>query len=174
MTLKLLSKKPLNRISINEITAQAKVNRSTFYRYFVDKEALVEFYENQIIARLEAHRYKMISDFQKSHSFFADENVRNIIQIFADDKEQLQILLNPQSKSGFDDRLAAKMIELVRNSLMEINPNLSLQEANLLSSYHANGIVGIIKLWINNPQYNNEQVIAFTQAVTSKGILGLF
>jgi AcrR family transcriptional regulator len=45
----LYSQKPIEKISVQEITNKAGYNRSTFYQYFTDIYELLDFVENDLL-----------------------------------------------------------------------------------------------------------------------------
>lgn len=46
--LKLMKQKPFNEINISELVKKAGIGRSTFYRHFNDKEAVIKYYLSNI------------------------------------------------------------------------------------------------------------------------------
>ncbi|MCC8075084.1 MAG: TetR/AcrR family transcriptional regulator [Clostridiales bacterium] len=89
--------KSINRITIREITTLAGYNRTTFYRYFEDVYALVEYAEDEFLksvrTALEAHgAAESISD---------DKFFEVIINSFHENKERISILVSEQNRSHF-------------------------------------------------------------------------
>lgn len=52
ITMNLLTKESWSEISVNDIARSANVNRSTFYRYFLDKNDLIRQVESAILNKL--------------------------------------------------------------------------------------------------------------------------
>ncbi|MCT0949868.1 TetR/AcrR family transcriptional regulator [Weissella confusa] len=56
----LVQEKDVSKITINDITTGAQINRGTFYRYFDDKLDLIEKTEKLIFDRIEASLHENI------------------------------------------------------------------------------------------------------------------
>ncbi len=93
--------KSINRITVREITTLAGYNRTTFYRYFEDVYALVEYAEDAFLESvrraLEAHGAGGdVSD----GTFFAV-----VINCFHENKERIATLMSEQNRSHFLRRI---------------------------------------------------------------------
>lgn len=53
--LHLMQKKAYSQITVQEITAEAGVNRSTYYRNFTSKETIIQYIFSEIIDQFDAH-----------------------------------------------------------------------------------------------------------------------
>ncbi|MCD7946464.1 MAG: TetR/AcrR family transcriptional regulator [Clostridiales bacterium] len=89
--------KSINRITIREITTLAGYNRTTFYRYFEDVYALMEYAEDeflQTIRRTSEERYGGTALGERQ--FF-----ETIISCCHQNKERMSILMSEQNRSHF-------------------------------------------------------------------------
>lgn len=89
--------KSINRITIREITSLAGYNRTTFYRYFEDVYALVEYAEDefmQTIQKTAAVRYRGMVLGERQ--FF-----ETIITCCHQNKDRVSILMSEQNRSHF-------------------------------------------------------------------------
>ncbi|KRM74411.1 TetR/AcrR family transcriptional regulator [Secundilactobacillus collinoides] len=61
--LSLLKEKPIDRISVAELTSQAHINRSTFYRHYTDiynlRDTITTEFSDEIVAHFEEHLSEM-------------------------------------------------------------------------------------------------------------------
>ncbi len=97
--------KPINQITIREITNRAGYNRTTFYRYFEDVYALIEYAEDEFIkgsidAISSAAGELIIGD----RKFF-----EIIINRFHENKDRVSILMSEQNRSHFLRRIREKI-----------------------------------------------------------------
>lgn len=83
----LLTQEPFSKITVNEIADASLINRSTFYKHFVDKFALLEYHFNQVIVNdhiethdIYRHPFKMLAEIKSS-------SLRPLIQTQADDEQ---------------------------------------------------------------------------------------
>lgn len=136
----LLAEKPLNRITVKEMTEIADVNRATFYRHYQD---IYDMF-NQI-------QDELLVDFKKtvmmqSLSSFADLETfyfRNF-NFVAENADLGQLLYGPNS-----DQLLEKFKEVVFD-FFEQNSQISLSGVNnYANSFITAGFVEVIKQWLN-------------------------
>lgn len=93
----LAKKKDINRITIREIATLAGYNRTTFYRYFVDVYALVEYAEDEFLQgvgkTLEA---------QGAEGFISEDKFFEVvISCFHENKDRISTLMSEQNRSHF-------------------------------------------------------------------------
>ncbi|MCD8146208.1 MAG: TetR/AcrR family transcriptional regulator [Clostridiales bacterium] len=89
--------KSINRITIREITTLAGYNRTTFYRYFEDVYALVEYAEDkflQLIRKTSEERYGGMPLGERQ--FF-----ETILSCCHQNKERVSILMSEQNRAHF-------------------------------------------------------------------------
>lgn len=67
--IQLATAKPLNKITVNELTARAGYNRSTFYHHFADIYALYQDIEDDMIATVFSGMAKNLTNFTSREDF---------------------------------------------------------------------------------------------------------
>ena len=69
----LLSQKPLNEITVKDLSAAADINRKTFYNYYRDIHQVVDEIENEIVSAFESaiQDVDVSSDLRKSYVVFS-------------------------------------------------------------------------------------------------------
>ncbi len=139
--LNLLEEKPVGRISVTEICTRAKINRTTFYKNYVDVFDLMEKTEEYV---LESFREKLVFD----------EN-RNLVDSLIETLSMAQKyigkyapLLGENGDPAFIDRLAGSYFPLFEATLSRQIPELSAHEAKLCYTYISSGCSGIIAYWL--------------------------
>jgi len=90
---KLYQQKPIERITILEITRAAGYNRSTFYQYFRDIYDVLEYIENDVL--------EYIREKAKEHT----DDVQGILALFEAKGEYLSALLCDYGNNRFIERL---------------------------------------------------------------------
>ncbi|MBP2651471.1 MAG: regulatory protein TetR [Firmicutes bacterium] len=132
----LMVNKNYNDISISEITKKAGVNRSTYYRNFASKEAVLKFSLENIL-------FSYISEFKDS-KYTDSKNYLNIIFChFYRYKSQLLLI----QRNG----LSYLLLEVV-NAYFEktLCDQISNQKEKFRIYYHAGGIYNFLLLWMDN------------------------
>ncbi|MDR0270570.1 TetR/AcrR family transcriptional regulator [Paenibacillus sp.] len=153
--IKLLNEKTFLSISIQDICDEAKVHRSTFYRYFVDKFELYNQVVNMIVATLYDHASK-----NRNHSLveevldYVDANKALVLNITF--KNESNELYNSIIKMG------AKIIH-EKASYMDDVISRKIRESNhpeILCSFYCSGMIEVVKQWVNQeyPYSKNEIV----------------
>ncbi len=107
----LAKRESIHQITVREIAELAGYNRTTFYRYFVDVYALIEYAEDEFLQRtrnaLDKWRDEKIIDEKR---FF-----EVLIRCFHEQTDRVLILLSEQNRSHFLRRIE----ENVTNNLYE-------------------------------------------------------
>ncbi|PRO66524.1 TetR/AcrR family transcriptional regulator [Alkalicoccus urumqiensis] len=143
---KLYCDKPIEKITVREVTDTAGFNRGTFYVYFTDVYDALRTIEDSILPGeeeverlLEDHRIEQ--DFQTS--------MQEFMQFYETHGEKLQVLLGPNG----DPTFGARMKKQVRSYLIQATPELrdadpktQLQFEYLIES-EISSRLGALTLW---------------------------
>ncbi len=93
--------KNINQITIREITTLAGYNRTTFYRYFEDVYALMEYAEDDFLRQTkDAMEQRCREDGSGERQFF-----ETLIRCFHENADRVCILLSEQYRSHFLRRI---------------------------------------------------------------------
>ncbi|HUN23036.1 MAG TPA: TetR/AcrR family transcriptional regulator [Anaerolineales bacterium] len=87
-----LNEKNLQKLTINDITERADINRSTFYEYFTDKYELF----NHIIRK--TFEKKMLEHLSGDFGVYSDENMGNIIRAVSEYFQYLNLICPPADR----------------------------------------------------------------------------
>ncbi|TPF93161.1 hypothetical protein BW14_06365 [Bifidobacterium sp. UTBIF-68] len=152
---KLLETKPLNKISVMELTRLADVNRATFYVHYTDIYALFDQLKRELIDSykdiITRHRGEILQDDYEPliHEIFE----------FATANESMSLLVTGKSGDTFSGDLIAavgaycnELIDPISASHASLAPDDGrTQAAETVRDYHfvylAAGIVGSLKEW---------------------------
>ncbi len=103
----LAGKKKISQITIHEITDLAGYNRTTFYRYFEDVYALIEYSENELLENTRKTIEKQSVGGQLNESQF----FRTFIQCFHENKDRISVLLSEENRAHFLRRISENVTE---------------------------------------------------------------
>lgn len=139
--LKLLEKKPVNRITVTELCQMAEINRATFYKHYLDIPDLLEKMEEKMLGDIRA-LFRECGDIQKAFL--------TMLQYAKEDFEKYAFL---GSENG-DRELFSKICDACFESAYPMTETNLLQFDNwqreTLHAYITYGIAGIMKSWIMN------------------------
>ncbi|WP_099205364.1 TetR/AcrR family transcriptional regulator [Scatolibacter rhodanostii] len=136
----LMRSKPINRITIRELCANADVNRSTFYLYYKDQYDLLSEIENELLRNAQTHLEKIDSDYGSI------QYLEELLSYIKNNADIFKTLLCVQDNLLFQSAFVKVSLENLRKQLL-LNcsePILSYVHEFLLS-----GCLSMIKRWIN-------------------------
>ena len=136
--LTLLKEKPLEKITVNEISELADMNRTTFYRYYTDVYALMDDIMEQLLDKI---FYSVIN---KANKETLHNTILNALNQVKDNKEMCKILLYKQIGKPFENRIKQVFLNMVSFSY----GNKYSGEAELQFNYMINGFMGMLHAWV--------------------------
>lgn len=133
---KLLEKKHLSEITVKELCAEAGINRTTFYRNYMDIYDLFEKLEEELTEKafvdgdIEEDRYRLLKVIYENQTFY---------------------------REFFDSRLESRYIrQTIQKMYDEMKKLLKDRGANdertfrILYQYNYHGAVGVIREWLDD------------------------
>ena len=135
--IKLLAKKPVNKITVKEVCEMAELNRSTFYAHYSDCFALMEAIEDEIL-----------SDFEKALSGIEASNLNALVagiyeMVDNNEKACRTLILN-----GSSTTILNKMIENAKDRSIvawkKQLPNATDTELEMLYIHLSNGLMRVV------------------------------
>ncbi|WP_268913600.1 TetR/AcrR family transcriptional regulator [Lentilactobacillus sp. SPB1-3] len=144
----LLRDKPLDKITVTEITKKAGVARLTFYRNFDSKEDVIQYQSNQLFKQY-------LNELQQSQSAMTLEAIlKTSFAYWQDGEETLQVMIKndllPMLEQSFRQYLAALVA-----SFPEFNQFTHVQQYFIIG-----GIVQVIIDWLSHGlKPSSDQVI---------------
>lgn len=129
--------KPLDKITVQEITRKAGYNRSTFYQYFFDVYDLLEHIEDETIAYILHNR----KDERKVET---DAFLENLVELYHEKGIYVEALMGDYGSSRFLLRL--------EGSMQNIIPELSIPDDDPLKAYRIqyrfSVSLSLFRLWV--------------------------
>ncbi len=147
---KLYLTKPLERISVKEITDMAGYNRGTFYLYFRDIYDVLENIEDNVLDIMdsEINNYREIF---KNNSIAPD--IKDIasaaVDIFNKCDFKPLILINKRSDSRFE-RLLKERMRLILGDKVSQTVETDEQTKEYIVHFFVSGVLGVLKKWYDD------------------------
>jgi len=138
--LDLLSVKPLNTITISEITENAELDRRTFYRHFKTKEDVISYYiheEAEQCAEALRHNNKVLDNFAIAKTFFEACNEM---------KEMLLILHKQNLMYLFFVELNILMPKY--HYELPVHEVLPIENGDFILAYNIGGLWNLLIKWL--------------------------
>ena len=159
----LLKEKPLPDISVTDICRIALCNRNTFYRYYANKEAVLEELTEACVSEIVNGTRALVNDVDLIKSSVILSYVENIVNAAFRTKDLLSLLLqygNQDLSLLLTDALYQIMME---NTVMVAPERAQDIKIRFYCRYMAGGIVSFIIYWTQNPQISKKDAIQLLQ-----------
>lgn len=176
--IQLLKENNLDRITIQQISDLADVNRGTFYLNYEDKYALLDEMENEQIEEIKrfVDIRKMDLSTKTSDTFiddFANNIIKNVITHIEHNIEFYQVILNLERKSQIEEQLA----EIVRSNLKHLIGEKDLVygiRENYYLSYVIGSLMSMIKYWVSDEyRVSVDELVNYVSTIASTGPLSI-
>ena len=143
----LYQQRPIEKISIKEITSLAGYNRGTFYLYYRDVYDLLTQIEEELLGMIRTLIDEMLAqdgepDFERHMSF--------ILQLTRTYEAYVSVLLGDRGDPAFGRKLKAIISPLVENLLIP-DTGCTDKERSLLREFYLSGILAAVSQWISEP-----------------------
>lgn len=156
----LYSQKPIEKISIQEIANKSGYNRSTFYQYFTDIYALLDYVERSVLKSITE---EMASRELSTHTF------QDALQCLENTEEisVLKALLGDYGSAHFVERLKREI------PFERLIVNLPTNEilAPYLIEFYISTLISLFRLWIRNGKdLSSEELVKLIDSLFANGI----
>ncbi len=165
-------------ISIRQLIDLAEVNRSTFYRHYLDKYDLLEKIENRLLDDLQAYYQEALDSaclFKLEKDFKVEDYIhekQNLFHFFKPYLEDLAILLGPNGSPTSLLRLQEALREIFSKSISLADAYIEEVEVDLLLNHQVASFMGTLTYWLTHPHYKSQQMSDFHTKVTTVGLAG--
>ena len=176
--LQLMKEQTFETISIRQLIDLAEVNRSTFYRHYLDKYDLLEKIEDRLLDDLQAYYQEALESaclFKLEKDFKVEDYIhekQNLFHFFEPYLEDLAILLGPNGSPTSLLRLQEALREIFSQSISLAGAYIEEVEVDLLLNHQAASFMGTLTYWLAHPHYKSLQMSDFHTKVTTVGLAG--
>lgn len=157
--LELMQEKRLEEITIIAIADRSSINRTTVYRHYVDKYAILQVIENNVLTDL-------------NNRAVAQNNVLAMLKAINDKRAVISILLNEGGDPRFNDRFIRFLMEKGLKTI-QTSPrfhNLDTRQKELLGQYISSALVGLVRYWLNHSEMSAQELADFFENLFKNGI----
>ena len=144
---KLLSKKPLNKITVKDIVSDCKLTRQTFYYHFQDIFELLDWtYKNEIGRILE----------DTSNSSW-DVVIKGILSYIKDNKSMFAYTIQSVGREHFEQAVYPSLYEFSQNRIYKASSELEIptDKIHFLANLQTITLLSVIIQWANNGMKEN-------------------
>ncbi|MBZ0319607.1 MAG: TetR/AcrR family transcriptional regulator [Anaerolineae bacterium] len=159
-------------VTVSDITERAMVNRSTFYRHFLDKFDLLDQYMDEVNDLIS--REEFVEEKVARHKEFAPQGLVNLLKHIQQFADFYRVMLGPHGDPTFIHRFRQNSENRFRYLLEYVgsnDPNASPLELRL--SYVSCAGIGVILWWLENNQPCTAEQLAMWMSQLSTTSVGL-
>ena len=144
---KMMLVKDINAITVKELVEAADINRSTFYLHYRNVEVLLQAVEEQVL--------EDIRDLFSSEKDFipikSSRVIQRLFRYFNDNQDIIRAFLGPHGSEAYVSKVYQTLLEDYRELTKPYSVNAYSDDFELAFSFCFNGLIGIIKDWLNQP-----------------------
>lgn len=171
--IQLMQSKAINKISVNNLCDAAQINRSTFYRHFLDKYDVLEKLEQDFIDQLfsipknDIHHSATVDQLADQLSIYVGQ-LLDVIQV---NHLNLKTILSEYGDPGFQNVLKEKLSLKIKTSWDIIKLNKTTIDDQLAIDFIAAADVSIIIYTLDHPEISHEKIVETFADLLIKGPL---
>ncbi|HBO62333.1 TetR/AcrR family transcriptional regulator [Olsenella sp. An188] len=143
----LYAERPIERISVREITDRAGYNRATFYLYYHDVYEVLEEIEDALLGGLA----RLVNDrlLQGDRLDFS-QHMGLILQLAQRYRGYFEVLIGEKGDPTFSRRFKEVVAPLLERFVLP-SEGLTQQESHVLLEFYLSGIVAAVSTWLSEP-----------------------
>jgi len=145
----LLEEKTLDQITVSELTESAGINRSTFYLHYSNVAELYEEVKNLLISEYR----RTINNFHFGNEVSDQENEKILLvetfNFIIENKAYISFFLVRQNEDDVLQKLISLGEEIFIRTISARQTHLSDKEIFYYYTFMVNGIIAIIRNWVN-------------------------
>ena len=150
----LLKRKDLDKITVQDISDQADINRGTFYLHYEDKYMLLTDMEDECISQIwTSTQFNQldISSPENTAEDFINNVLTKVLQHISDNMEFYHTILQLERKSRLEEKIHSLMKENMQKYI-STNHEIEGIPEKYFHSYVAGATISTVKFWVNDPQ----------------------
>ena len=152
----LLTEKELHKITVQEISDKAELNRGTLYRHYLDVYDLYEKIEKETIVAFGL----LLLDLEEEPT---DAFFKKIIGYISENRSIFKMVFSPNTTGQLRSKLTGIIKGVFQQKQLEKeNSGLSETELDYMCSYRAQGCIAIISDWVTGDFKESEDFIIKT------------
>lgn len=164
----LLQEKPIQQITVKELTDFVNLNRGTFYLHYRDIYDLLEDLENEIFASFQEMATQHTPEEMNGKPF---PLLKDIFQFTGRHAVFCRTLLGQNVEHTFINKLKELIQEKCFHDWEVVFQEMSPQSYGMLSSYILSGCIGLIEDWLfGDMKQSPEEMAKFAESAILRGV----
>ncbi len=143
--LQLMERKPINEISVKELTELVDVNRGTFYFHYTDIYDMLRRMEEDFF---ESFRQTVAQTVERQSAY---PYLSAIFSFLEENRDFCKIMLGPHGDMQFVEKIKDLVDERCSHIWRAAEPEADPARFALYNAFIINGCIGIIQKWLDAP-----------------------
>ncbi len=157
-------KHPGEKIAIKQITDMAGYNRTTFYRYFADVDAIMEYLEDMIIEALEEKIEEHGTVKEMNDNFF-----ESLLEICRESKDELRVVLSERNRAHLIQKMRGTLDPMCQKIY---DVDIKNRRFQYIIDIYYSSVFSALWEWLEQPDYLTEEDFLWaTKGLFSRWIL---
>lgn len=169
--LQLLQEKPIDKITVRELTDLTGYNRSTFYLYFQDIYALKEDMEHAVFDevwnRMARHS---LEEMQESITPI----IRELFEYAAENKDVFRIISNSNTYLELTSGVLDRVRDFCFSTWEKEFPDADQERFTPFFHYITSGLISLVMYWINDGKETLDEISRTAARLVRSGVPALF
>ncbi|MCG1010076.1 TetR/AcrR family transcriptional regulator [Salinicoccus sp. ID82-1] len=149
--------KPIEKITIREITDLAGYSRGTFYTYFSDVYEVLEVQKAALMPTVE-QIIDPLKEIQENNGKIVDP-AKRVSEYIRTHGDRIAIMLGPGGDPSFGHELKARVRKVMMHFALELGIR-ELKEYEYVIEYHILGMINMYQLWVENDRNISEETLS--------------
>ena len=147
--LRLMEQKPINEISVKELTELVDVNRGTFYFHYTDIYDMLRSMEEDFLRNFSETLIAMFPLQTEQHSDLAYYYLSAVFSVLGENREFCKIMLGPNGDMQFVEQIKKLVSDTCSHIWYEAAPGADAAKFEMYNAFIINGCIGIFQKWLN-------------------------
>lgn len=146
--LQLMAQKPINEISVKELTELVDVNRGTFYFHYADIFDMLHRIEDEFFEQFNTTLNEMVPNFSATGYPY----LHAVFGFLWENRSFCKIMLGPNGDMQFVDRVKRLVDEKCSYFWRALAPEGKADRFEMYNAFIINGCIGLIQKWLDDGQ----------------------
>lgn len=166
--IELMLQKPIQKISVKELTDHVNLNRGTFYLHYKDIYDLLEQIENELLDEfVEINNSHQVQEI-KGKPF---PLLKDLFEFLEKNAAFVRLVLKENLEKNFMDKLKTILKERCFHDWETIFPVKNPELYEIFYAYMLSGCIGIIETWIlNDTKQSVDEIARITECIILDGV----
>jgi AcrR family transcriptional regulator len=161
--------KPLEKITVKEITDKAGYNRGTFYSYFKDTYEMQKYVRDSLLP----DEHFILEPFKGLEDGTAKvfNRMEWAGEYFENNHDKIAVLFGPSGDPVFIHEFKVRVRNIIMGYLKDINVK-DLEAIELMLEFHISALIGLFQLWVEkDKQISRAKLENIIEQISQEGII---